>query len=245
MKFCSFLAPISCSLLLSGGAAAAAASQNSGKDTTLCEDPGGGQSSGASTFLMTGRVGTNDASPRRRGLLQFNLSGIPAGATSNSGQLMIQLIKVKNNNSTAATLQRVMGAGTEGTTNAGTTGNETTANPGDATWLHRISPPPWTNLGGDFPGTASSTLNVGSPGTYTWSGSGLVTDVRFWLGNAPQNFGWIMRGHEVTPQSVKEFSSRESAADPVLLINFTPVPEPSSVPLLLAVIGLAVRHRYV
>lgn len=245
MKFCFFLAPISCFLLLTGGAAAATVSLNPVKDATLYEDPAGGQSSGASTFLMTGRVGTNDASPRRRGLLQFDLSGIPAGATINSVQLTLQLVKVKNNNSTATTLQRVTGAWTEGTTNAGTSGNGTTANPGDATWLHRTSPTPWTNPGGDFLGTASSTLNVGSLGSYTWGGAGLVTDVQFWLGNATQNFGWILRGDEVTPQSVKEFSSREGATDPILLINFTPVPEPSSVTLVLAVIGLAGRRRYV
>ncbi len=231
---------------LTGPAVAASVSLTPLKDATLYEDATGSQSSGASTFLMTGRVGTNDPSPLRRGLVQFDLSTIPAGATINSVQLTMALTRLRNTNSVATTVQRVTAAWTEGTTNAGTGGNGAIANPGDATWLHRTSPSAWATPGGDFLGTASSTLNVSTLGSYTWTGAGLLSDVQFWLANSSQNFGWILRGDEVTSQSVKEFGSRESAVDPVLLIDFTPVPEPSGAALLLLLAaGTALRRPYV
>jgi len=197
------------------------------QDATLYQDGPGAQSSGASAFLMAGSVGGKDATPLRRALLQFNFSSLPAGAVINSVQLTMNLTKVKNNNAAATTLQRVTAAWVEGTTNAGTGGNGALANPGDATWLHRSSPQAWTNPGGDFLGINSANLNVGGTGLYTWSGAGLVHDVQNWLAAPSQNFGWILRGNETTPQSIKEFSSRSGATPPSLKIDYTVVPEPS------------------
>ena len=228
---------------LAGKAAAVIVSFSPVQDATLYEDPAGTQSSGASTFLMAGRVGANDTSPLRRSLLQFSLSTIPAGAAINSVQLTLQLTKLKNSNPVVTTLQRVTSAWTEGLTNAGTGGNGAAANVGDATWLHRASPTTWANPGGDFLGTASSTLNVADLGSYTLSGAGMAADVQFWLVNPAQNFGWMLRGDESTAQSIKEFGSRQGAVVPQLVINYTPVPEASSAALVLATLGLAVRRR--
>jgi hypothetical protein len=239
-----FPAAVLClAMVASHVASAATVTITANRDATLYEDPAGAQSSGASLFVMTGRVGTNDSSPLRRALVQFDLSALPAGAVITAAELTMTATRVKDNTAFVTTLQRVTAGWTEGTTNAGSGGNGAPADAGDATWLHRSSPSLWANAGGDFSATISASQTIGALGSYTWSSSGVVSDVQFWADNPSQNFGWMVRGNEQTPQSVKEFSSHEGAAAPSLLITYTQVPEPGSAALAAAALAPALVRR--
>ena len=245
MKLSPLAASVFMVAALTGAASAVTVTVTAVHDATLYEDPAGGQSSGASAFVMTGRVGTNDTSPIRRALVMFDLSSLPAGAVITGAELSMNVTKVKDNTAFITTVQRMSAGWTEGSTNAGSGGNGAPADPGDATWLHRSSPSLWATAGGDFSGTISASQVVSSLGLYTWSGSGLVSDVQAWANNPAQNFGWVVRGNETTPQSVKEFSSREGATAPSLLITYTVIPEPGGAALLaLAALPLTARKKY-
>ena len=106
----------------------------------------------------------------------------------------------------------------------------------------------WTNLGGDFAATASAATNVAGVGDYSWSSPTLIGDLQSWLDTPTSNFGWLLLGDETANQTVKRFDTRENveaAFRPTLTIEYTPVPEPSSV-VLMAIAGtviLSLRKR--
>lgn len=130
----------------------------------------------------------------------------------------------------------------EGASNAGDPGGGgTQAQTGDATWLHRFyNTIFWTTPGGDFSATPSASTVVSTANTtYNWSGSGLVADVQTWVSNPSINFGWIIRGNEVTSGQTQRFNSRHSANSPQLTIVYqvpcasptpTETPTPTSTP---------------
>jgi hypothetical protein len=209
------------------------------QDATLFEDPAGSLSGGGANAMHVGRVGTNDATPLRRGLLQFDLSSIPAGSTIHSVQLTVTVVQVKSPTAQVVSLHRMMSAWVAGN-QVSNTGNGVAAAPGDATWLHRTSPTTWTNPGGDFISGSSASTSVAGLGEYSWTGAGLVADVTGWLANPSSNSGWAMLGNETVSQSVKVIGSMQNttaSSRPRLLVNFTPVPEPHVA--LLSVTGLA------
>jgi hypothetical protein len=226
-------------------ASAATLTLNPVQDATLFEDTIGGLSGGGSDRIYVGRVGTNDPTPLRRGLLQFDLSAIPANATINSVRLTLQLLVVSNSNTASISLHPVTGAWTAGI-RISPGGSGASANPGDATWLHRSSPTTWTTPGGDFLGLSSATTSVSAIGIYNWSTPGLATDVINWIANPASNAGWLLRGNEATAQSVKVFGSMEQATGtlrPVLEVDYTAIPEPQTALLSLAGLCWFVRRR--
>src|SRR5205085_6553381 len=119
-------------------------------------------------------------------------------------------------------------------------GGGTQAAPGDATWLYTFyNTSSWINPGGDFSPTASATTTVSTLNTtYLWSGSGLVADVQAWVSNPASNFGWIIRGNEVTGGVAQRFNSRQNSSNPPqLMVSFevstptpTPIPTPTPTP---------------
>jgi hypothetical protein len=137
----------------------------------------------------------------------------------------------------------------------------------DATWLYRFynvtsptSSPAWTNPGaeGDYLTTASASISiVGSQGTpipYTWTGAGLVGDVQTWVNGSSGNFGWLVKGVENQGGgTVRRFESRQNSnngtgvtvdARPLLLIDYTPVPEPGAgAVLVLGCLVMGTRRR--
>jgi hypothetical protein len=170
----------------------------------------------------------------RRALLEFNIagSGIPAGAIINS--VTLGLTQTKNNHGQATTfeLHPLSKAWSEGTSNGTGQGGFPTL--GDATWNFRLyNSSAWTSHGGDF-GSTSGTATIGTlETTYSFSSqAGMVADVQHWLNAPASNFGWLLRAASESPgfTTAREFGSRESslAQQPVLTINFTPVPEPES-----------------
>ena len=79
----------------------------------------------------------------------------------------------------------------------------------------------------------------------------MLSDAQLWLDQPLLNFGWLLQGDESAEGTAKRFDSRDSfnfdlatgtRTIPVLTIEFTPVPEPGAVALLL-IAGAAVLVR--
>ena len=173
----------------------------------------------------------------RRGLLRFDLAGIPAGATITSATVQLTVVKVPASNPVSSTfdLFRLLANWNEGT-KSGNNGAPATA--GEATWNARMQGTAnWTAPGakGDAVATASASTAVGSTqnAKSSWSGPGLVADVQLWVNNPSQNFGWLLTSRaETSLRSVRGFASREGAANVgTLVVGYTPPPPPNSPPV--------------
>jgi hypothetical protein len=232
-------------VIMAGTASAATLNLTPTQDATLYEDSTGSVANGAGEYLLIGR--TNQASnSRRRGLLQFDITSLPAGAlvTSATLQMHLELVNTANVN---VSLYPATTAWTSGP--ADPLGNESTgvaAVLGDTTWLHASMPSVWATPGGDFRNTPSATMLVTTTvGYFQWTGSGLVADVLQWQANPAANFGWLLAADETTGQTAKRFESANSstvAFRPMLTLEYTAVPEPGSNLLVLMVI-IAVAGR--
>jgi hypothetical protein len=182
------------------------------RDNTLFQDAEGDTSNGAGPAMFAGR---NSQNLTRRALVAFDLSGhVPAGALIESVVLTLEVTSAPDTLSRQFTLHRVLADWGEGlSSTAGGSGAPAAA--GDATWLHTFYPGQfWSSPGGDFDPTPSGTETVGDVGTYCWTGAGMVADVQHWLDHPDINFGWLVRGEESGPRTVRRFDSRESDLPP-------------------------------
>lgn len=195
-------------------------------------DPG--HNAGATGWLDAGTDGTGGV---RRGLLRFDLAGIPAGSTITSAVLQLTVVKVPASNPVGSTfdLFRLRASWNQGT-KGGSNGAPATA--GEATWNARVQGTAnWTTPGAksDAMATASASTAVGAAqnAKYSWSGPGLVADVQLWVNNPSQNFGWLLTSRaESTLRSVRGFVSREGGANAgSLVVGYTPPPPPNSPPV--------------
>ncbi len=173
----------------------------------------------------------------RRGLLGFDLSGIPAGATVTSAVVRLTLDQVPfqgpvNSNFDLYRLLSPWGEGTKSST--GSSGLPATS--GEATWNSRQhGMAAWTAPGvlADAAVPASATTLVGSVNgaTHSWSGPGLISDVQAWVGAPAQNFGWLMVSQdEASSRTARGFYSRESGPSAgTLEVGYVVPPSPPSV----------------
>ena len=169
-------------------------------------DPG--NNAGATGWFDAGTDGTGGV---RRGLLRFDLSGIPAGSTITSATVQLTVVKVPASSPVNSTfdLFRLLASWNEGT-KTGNSGAPATA--GEATWNARMQGTAnWTAPGAksDAAATASASTAVGSAenAKYSWSGPGLVADVQLWVNNPSQNFGWLLTSRaETSLRSVRGFA---------------------------------------
>jgi len=173
-------------------------------------------------------AGTDGIGGVRRGLLRFDLSAIPAGSTVTSAALQLTVVRVPGNSpvNSIFDLFRLLSNWNEGN-KGGNNGAPATA--GETTWNARMQGTlNWTSPGAknDAVATASASTAVGSAfnAKYSWSGSGLVADVQFWVDNPSQNFGWLLTSRsEGSRRSVRGFASRQSGANAgTLVVNYTP-----------------------
>ena len=201
------------------------------KDNTLYENVPD-NSNGAGKYLFMGQTGEDNGIPAsfRRALIEFDLSAIPAKAVIESVQVAFTINKVPSSGATpdSATLHRVLKDWGEGSSNAdGAEGQGLAAQPGDATWTDAFfNTDSWTAAGGDFVETASASTPFGAsePETMTFASTAtLVADVQGWVRTPANNFGWILRGDEITLQNARRMASRENLADPVpvLTVDFS------------------------
>jgi len=205
--------------ILASWAAADTAVMTPTKDNTLIETPVD-NSNGIGDGFFAGRVGLNGGGTRRRGLLAFDVSSIPAGSTIDAVTLALEMAQSINATVQTVTLHRVSADwGESGSAGAG---SGSLAQGGDATWLYRFfDTDAWTTSGGDFDAAASASASVGGIGPYSWAGAGLVADVQSWVDNPASNFGWLVRGNEDSLQAVKKFYSREGFIPPKLTVDYT------------------------
>src|SRR6476646_4081917 len=177
------------------------------KDNTLYEDATGSLSNGQGPYLYTGRTGVAGL---RRGLVKFDLTGIPTNATVTDATLTMFLSTPhKQTEMINVSLSKVLHDWGEGTSDAGDPGGMgAPATTNDATWLHTFYDTMfWTTIGGDFSSTMSAVTAVSAPDTtYTWSGSGLLADVQAWVSNSSSNFGWVIRADEVNGGTAQRFN---------------------------------------
>jgi hypothetical protein len=219
------LAAVVCGSLVTTAPAAETVLTSSG-DNTLYESKTGALSNGAGEWFFAGRTNQGKI---RRGLIRFDLSGIPANATISAVSL-----RLSHNFGQPATfdvaLHRVLAGWGEGASDAiNNEGNGIEAAPGDATWLHtEFDTALWTTPGGDFAPEASATTPVGPDFTdYTWSDVGMVADVQAWVSGTAANHGWLLHGDEVVRfGSAKRFATHENldeALRPQLTITWSVV----------------------
>lgn len=226
------------------------------KDNTIIAGPGSTDptkqlSNGGSQFLFAGAA--NDGVVRR-GLIAFDLSGVPSGSSVQSASLTLYFDRSADQGTQPVSLYRLTRDWGEGTSNGGGAGSGSGGGRGapatknDATWLYTFfnpaspsSSPQWSHPGAenDYVTTPTATVNVkggqGKVTSYTWSGTGVVADVQFWVDHPDSDFGWLLKGNESMSRTVRRFESLQNSnngsggkidARPVLAVTFAAVPEP-------------------
>lgn len=204
----------------------------------------GAFSNGAGIYMFAGMTAQNN---RRRALLTFDLSAIPAGSTITAATLRLQMSRSVGGEY-AVGVHRVLAdwgsAGSDATANEGM---GAPAQTGDATWTHRFhNTTPWATVGGDFVGAASAIKLVDDVGAYFWSGAGMEADVQAWVDGAAANFGWILIGEEAFGGTAKRFNTRENGSAstrPQLTVEWIPIPAPGAAALSIVAAAFAARRR--
>jgi len=192
------------------------------QDNTLYESATGATSNGSGPHLS------------RRGVLAFDLTAITPGTPIASAELTLSLnLEPGGATATDITAHSLNSAWGEGASDAGLPGGTGAASqPGDATWLHTFfNTTTWGTPGGDFTAAPSATTTVDNPGTYTWTGSVLASDVQMWVDDPASNNGWILVGDETGTRNARRFDSREGDSPASLAVTFGAVPEPATIGL--------------
>ncbi|MDZ4404474.1 PQQ-dependent sugar dehydrogenase [Prosthecobacter sp.] len=180
-------------------------------------------------------AGNTASSNPRRGLLAFDLTGLPSGTTTVDSASLQLTVEFGFGDPTPMSLFRLNVDWGEGTSFANPTGGTgVAATPNDATWTHRFfSTQTWTTPGGDYVPAATATTDVGTSGARTWSGVQLTADVQNWVGTPATNFGWILLGDEANAQTAKRIYSGEASTAsvrPKLTVNHTAYSAPPATP---------------
>jgi len=182
-------------------------------DTYLNQDgtPGGNSLRNFGTCVDVS-VNRRDGDRAMRGLVKFNLSSIPSGATVTSATLRLYL----NREGGAAydiSAHKVLESWDEGTI---------CNNNGVANWTVRSGTVTnWSTLGGVF-GAALSTTNIPRTTGVYYQWTGLQTTVNEWLGSPSTNYGFLLKAvTENIADDRFEFDSREATNKPQLVINYT------------------------
>lgn len=193
------------------------------KDNTIYSESDNSNAIGDYLF-----AGNNSAKNTRRALFFFRID-IPQVPIPES-QLVINevILHVKPNRTTGGsqvfTLHRLLSDWGESTSNANSAeGTGALPKTGDATWNYAS----FTNIswvkGGNFVPTPSATFTISDFNDQNIATKGMLDDVKFWLINPGQNFGWILKGNEINSQTAYRFDSRENASGlgPRLEVHYT------------------------
>jgi hypothetical protein len=179
------------------------------QDNTLYQpDPDRSNGIGQEMFigLDTGNI--------RRAVVAFNVHAyIPPGSTVDSVRVFVTTIT-----GTPVTfrvwLHRLNKDWGEGASRPSSEPAGAQAAPGDATWTHTFWPDStWVSAGGDFATVPSGSTDVaGAIVRYAFNTTpSLVADVQAWLDDPSTNFGWVIRGNETLPGSLKSFGTQQNA----------------------------------
>ena len=165
-----------------------------------------------------------------RGLLKFDVAdNLPAGAVIQSVSLQLTVVKSSTTGVPSTfTVHRVLKNWGEGDKGLGITGIGALAGDGEATWRARLHPAIlWGAAGGepgvDFASAASGATSepVQSSGAADFASTpDLIADVRHWLAEPGDNFGWLLQSEsEATLFTSRRFGSSEGAEPPLLIID--------------------------
>ena len=216
------------------------------KDNTIYEESGT-TSNGAGDYLFAGDTKGITGTGSRRALLAFDVAtSVPAGATINSAVVRLTLTRTISGSRSVSLHRLTSDWGAALSDATGQEGRGAAALAGDATWTNNFSgTSTWSAAGGDFIGGASASQSIGAVGDYDWNSTATtVADVQGWLDNPSQNFGWVLIGDEGVAGSAKRFNSGDNAANqPMLTIDYTPVPEPSTALLAVLALGLLAKRQ--
>ena len=188
------------------------------KDTTIYSE-NSKMSNGGGKYIFTGNNNQSDA---RRALISFDTTNhIAKGSEILTATLTMSMDRAREGDFKVS-VHRLTSEWGEGSSQGGQ--GEGAGGPVkgfDATWRNRISPDKaWEKKGGDYIKEASSSINVGSPSQYAWSGNKLITDIQGWIDKEYPDFGWIIIGDEENSITAKRFSSRTGPSTPILEIEY-------------------------
>jgi len=192
---------------------------NPAQDTFISEYISFSEPNGTGADMVIGTQGANVSFKKNRGLIQFDVSSIPAGVVVTS--VTLRLTATRNPLAPAPSdfhLHRVL-------------------RPWDgleSTWSLRLEPDEdWEAPGGqpgtDYSEAFSASVPVAGTGGYTFaSTAGLIADVNAWLANPASNHGWLVKTEdELVAFTARRWSSREAASGvPVLEVQFEPAAPP-------------------
>ncbi|MCI0746642.1 MAG: DNRLRE domain-containing protein [Verrucomicrobia subdivision 3 bacterium] len=168
------------------------------------------------TELIIGTQGTTSGSAKNRGLMRFDLAGIPSGATINSVSLQMTVLRAPNSLSINFNLHRLLRAWSE----AG------------STWELRVPPDQtWAAPGGaegtDYAAAVSGSAAIAGPAAYTFvSTPAMVSDVTAWVADPSANHGWLMKQtDESVAFGARRFAASEALSGaPQLTVDYTAAP---------------------
>jgi hypothetical protein len=201
------------------GATNAIISDGQGVGTIIDDDiPAGGCSSPvitltatADTYFRSNQPDSNfgsdpdlrtkpPASPRNT-LIQFDLSGVPTNSVVTCAAFLLS-------QSSAATAGQ----------NIQIHQITTAWGENQATWNNRTSANPWTTPGGDFDPTVVATF-VPSATIHVVNVTSLA---QFWVSNPAVNFGLLLEAQNISSSGEIQYSSRETANPPQLVVEHRP-----------------------
>lgn len=145
-----------------------------------------------------------------RGLVQFDLSSIPANATISAAVLELRETTTYGSTRTIA-LHRVTRSWSES----------------QATWSVAASGTDWTTAGGDFTPASTAATSLTWDGILGWDSWNVTSDVQAFVNGSQQNYGWLIKDQsEDSSQAYWFFHSREEADPsdyrPKLTISYVP-----------------------
>jgi len=237
---------------IAGSASADMIVLGAAQDATLYESATGSLANGAGQYIFAGRNNQAPSGLIRRGLIQFDLTGVvPEGAEIVGARVVLNLSQF-NGGPADVSLHRAVTPWTTGSSDpSGNEGSGSAPMAQDATWLHSSFGASggslWQTPGGDFAANASATVATTGIGLYTWTSDALLEDVRAFAASSSTNFGWFLIGPEDVAGVTRRFDSSESAGVggivPRLEVEWAYVPAPG-VGVLLGIGALAgVRRR--
>jgi hypothetical protein len=164
--------------------------------------------------MVIGTQGFLAGAAKDRGLIKFDFSEIPSGATINSVRLQVTVNRAPTSSTANSfNLHRVLRPWAEA----------------ESTWTVRLAPNqnwdvPGGAAGSDYSQTVSGTTLIGGFGGYTFpSTTGMVASVVAWMADPSLNNGWLLKtADESISPSARRFDSRESATGPQLVVDFSP-----------------------
>ncbi|MCB0215418.1 MAG: DNRLRE domain-containing protein, partial [Chloroflexi bacterium] len=188
-------------------------------DTYVRED-NAGNNFGARTLLETNPANNGAGTNERQGLLRFDITGVPAGATIKLANLSVVNTSSRNNH--VVELREATRAWTEGTQTGSACGTGASWNAPNCT----DTGTGWNGAGGNFRSapapwgaTVLGTMSAASTGTKTVSGANMRQLVQDWVTGAKVNRGLVMLATG-TDTGQADWGTRENGNGATLALRY-------------------------